>query len=56
LFLKILVRQDGAAILKAPFIHGVTLKGERLNDAGSPLAELHRTLGVDLVAHCDDGG
>lgn len=32
------------------------LDGERLDDAGGPFAELHRPLGVDLVAHGNDGG
>ncbi len=56
LFFEILFREDGTAGLDALVIHHVGLDGELLDDAGGPLAELHGTLGVDLVAHGDDGG
>lgn len=46
LLFEVLIGEDGAT----------SLDGELLDDARGPLAELHRTLGVDLVAHRDDGG
>jgi len=36
-------------------VHREAFDGELLDDARSPFAKLHRALGVDLVAHGDDG-
>jgi len=37
-------------------MHRKAFDGEFLDDAGDPFAELHGTLGIDLVAHGDDRG
>ena len=55
LLFKILLRQDGPACLDALVIHHVGFDGELLDDACGPFAELHRPLGIDLVANGDDG-
>jgi hypothetical protein len=55
LLLEVLLAQDGAAALEALVVHREALDGELLDDARGPLAELHRPLGVDLVADGDDG-
>ena len=56
LFLEVFFPQNGAVVFQALVIHGKALDREGLDDAGSPLAELHGPLGVHLVAYGDDGG
>jgi len=56
LLLEIPVGQYRTARLQPLVVHHVGLDGELLDDARGPLAELHRALGIDLVAHSDDGG
>jgi hypothetical protein len=55
LLFEVAIAQDGAAALEALVVHREALDGELLDDARGPLAELHRALGVDLVADRDDG-
>ena len=43
-------------MLEALVVHRIALDGERLDDPHGPFAELHRPLGIDLVAHRNDGG
>ena len=56
LLLEILLRQYGTAAFDAFIVHHVGFDGELLDDGGRPLAKLYRPLGIDLVAHRDDGG
>lgn len=56
LLFEILFGENGAGIFQALIIHREAFDGERFNDAGGPLAELHGAFGVDLVADGDDGG
>jgi hypothetical protein len=56
LLFEIPIGEDGATRLDALVVHHVGLDGELLDDARGPLAELHRALGIHLVAHGDDGG
>lgn len=55
LLLEVLVARDGAAALEALAVHREAPDSELLHHARDPLAELHRALGVDLVADRDDG-
>lgn len=56
LLFEILLGEHRTTGLDALIVHHVGLDGELLDDARGPLAELHRTLGIDLVAYGDDGG
>lgn len=56
LFLEILFAENGAVVFQALVVHGEALDREGLDDAGGPLAELDRALGVHLVADGDNGG
>jgi len=55
LLLEVAIAQNRAAALEALVVHREALDGELLDDARGPLAELHRALGVDLVADGDGG-
>jgi hypothetical protein len=50
-----LLSEDRAIVLQPLVIHREVLDREGLDDAGGPLSELDRPLGVDLVANSDDG-
>ena len=56
LFLEVFFAEYGAVVFQALVIHRVALDGERLDDAGSPFAELNGAFRVHLVTDRDNGG
>lgn len=56
LLLEVIFTKHGAVVFQTLVIHCKSLDGERLDNAGGPLAELHRSFRVHLVADGNNGG
>ena len=55
LLFKVACAEDGAVVFQPLIIHGKAFDGVGLYDIGRPFAKLHRSLGVDFIAHGNYG-